>query len=95
MVQFIAESLVIAFISMVLAVGIAHLLLPFFNLITEKQIAISFNTPEFILVMIAIAIGTGVLAGLYPAFYLSAFAPTKILKSSKIKLLKISPEPIG
>lgn len=80
--QFIAESFVIVVIAMIFAIAAAHLLLPAFNLITQKQIAIPFASPVFIGAIISVAIGTGIFAGCYPAFHLSAFAPVKIFRSS-------------
>ncbi len=80
MSQFIVESIVIVTISMILAVTLAHLAMPFFNLLTGKQIEVPAYSPEFILVITSITIGTGILAGCYPAVYLSAFTPTTMLR---------------
>jgi len=77
--QFLGESMVMAFISLILSLMIVYTLLPQFNVITDKQIAFSF---EFNTILAFVAIGTvaGLLAGSYPALYLSGFNPVKILK---------------
>jgi len=70
----------------VLAVGIALLLmgfsLPLFNSVTQKQIAPPFNDTGFWLKLLAITILTGLIAGSYPAFFLSSFNPVKVLKGA-------------
>jgi predicted permease len=77
--QFLSESLLLTLFATVLAVVIAILLLPAFNQITGKQISLHFNT-TIILSFIAIIICTGLLAGSYPALYMSKFKPLAILK---------------
>ncbi|MGF6928771.1 putative ABC transport system permease protein [Chitinophaga sp. W2I13] len=78
--QFLAESLLLSFLSFIVAVGMVWLLLPLFNRITEKQITIPFDAPVLWLAGTGFAVFTGLLAGSYPAFYLSSFQPVKILK---------------
>ncbi len=80
--QFMVESILIAFISMIIAVTLLDILLPAFNLMTQKHIQIPFGAPLFILSLVSITVGTGLLAGCYPAFYLSAFSPIKTLQGS-------------
>ncbi len=82
-IQFLSESMLIASISMLIALTLVDLLMPAFNFITQKSIEVPFGSSVFILTIISIAVGTGVLAGSYPAFYLSAFSPTKTLNFSK------------
>jgi predicted permease len=77
--QYISESMMMALISLIFSVLIVVLLLPAFKEITGKQIVLQFNT-NFILSAIAITITTGLIAGSYPAFYLSGFKPVSILK---------------
>ena len=78
--QFLSESLLLSFLSFVLAVGLVWWLLPLFNRITEKQIVIPFQSPWLWAAGISFTVLTGLLAGSYPAFYLSSFRPVKILK---------------
>jgi hypothetical protein len=59
-----------------------ELLLPGFNQLTEKDLAIPFGNPIFILIILGIIFITGLLAGLYPAFFLSSFNSVKILKGT-------------
>jgi putative ABC transport system permease protein len=80
-IQFIAESTLISFVSMVFAIGIVFTLLPLFNALVSKQIAIDFGEPVFLASVFTIVIVTGVLAGSYPAFFLSAFQPAHVLKT--------------
>jgi predicted permease len=78
-IQFLSESLLLAFFTTALAVGIAWLLLPQFNQLTGKQIQMTFDG-QLILTLLAIAIFTGLVSGSYPALYLSKFNPLAILK---------------
>ncbi|MBO3698432.1 ABC transporter permease [Roseivirga sp. E12] len=80
--QFLAESILISFISFVLAVGIAYLALPFFNDLSAKQLVIPFENPLFLGSIFAGVLLVGFLAGSYPAFFLSAFKPVTVLKGS-------------
>ena len=78
-VQFLSESLLLTLCATVFAVGIAALLLPAFNEITGKQITLYFDT-SIIIYFITVIISTGLLAGSYPALYLSKFNPLAVLK---------------
>lgn len=79
--QFLAESLVYVVSAILLALVLAELGLPSFNQFTGKQLAISFFTSPFAaLVLSGLALVVTVLAGLYPAFFLSSFWPVEVLK---------------
>lgn len=78
--QFIGESIFIAFIAGLIALGIVLLVLPSFNMLTEKSLSISFRSPYFYLSFVTFIILTGLIAGIYPAFFLSSFKPVKALK---------------
>ncbi|HVX26672.1 MAG TPA: ABC transporter permease, partial [Parafilimonas sp.] len=82
--QFIGESLLLSFISLLAAIAIVYLMLPLFNQVASK--AISFNpfTPYIFASLIGITIITGLLSGSYPAFFLSSFNPVKALKGKNI-----------
>ncbi|MBS1604231.1 MAG: ABC transporter permease [Bacteroidetes bacterium] len=80
--QFIGEALLMAFLSVVLALAIVIFLLPLFNGITGKQLAIPFDSPIFWVELIVLILLTGLLSGSYPAFYLSAFNPIRVLKTA-------------
>ena len=80
--QFLSESLLISFLSFFLALGLVSLTLPFFNTLTEKQMSLQLSNPLFWTIMIVFTILTGLLAGSYPAFYLSAFNPVRVLKGN-------------
>ncbi|HUI30618.1 MAG TPA: ABC transporter permease [Candidatus Acidoferrales bacterium] len=80
--QFMSESIVISFIAVVLAIGIVELLLPFFNQVADKKMSLHlFNDPLSLPVLICFAIVVGIIAGSYPAFYLSSFHPIDVLRS--------------
>ncbi|MBX2966010.1 MAG: ABC transporter permease [Cyclobacteriaceae bacterium] len=82
-VQFIGETLMICFISLIVGMAIANfLLIPAFNSLWPymKLTTDYFGRPDFLFVMIGILAFTGLLAGSYPAFYISKFQPTTILK---------------
>jgi ABC-type antimicrobial peptide transport system permease subunit len=78
-IQFLAEAIFMAFLSLIVAGVIVVLLLPFFNQITGKQISIHPNV-NLVLLLLAVTLLTGVLSGSYPAFYLSGFNPIVVLK---------------
>jgi putative ABC transport system permease protein len=78
-IQFLSESLLMAIFTMIVAIVVAWLLLPQFNLLTGKNIKMQFDLP-LVAVLIGITLFTGLLSGSYPALYLSKFKPLAILK---------------
>jgi putative ABC transport system permease protein len=82
MFQFIAESTFISLIATLLALIIVTALLPLFNMLVNKTIAIHFGEPGFLGMIILIVVITGLLAGSYPALFLSSYQPAVVLKSS-------------
>jgi putative ABC transport system permease protein len=79
--QFLTESTLVAFISLILALGIAWAILPFFNDIAAKQMQLeNFKNPRILICIVLIPLIVGALAGSYPAFYLSSFQPIMVLK---------------
>ena len=81
--QFLSESMLIAALAFVLALGIVLLSLPYFNKLTDKSMSFQITNPLFWLIMIVFTILTGLLAGSYPAFYLSSFNPVRVLKGNQ------------
>ena len=81
--QFIGESLLMSFLSLIFALGIAELLTPFFNDITGKDIGLSALSGTLALLIIGITTITGLVAGIYPAFLLSSFKPLEALKGDR------------
>jgi putative ABC transport system permease protein len=81
-VQFLMESTLMCMVSMVLALLAVYLALPLFNILISKKIEANFLSPDFLVVSATIVLLTGLLAGSYPAFYLSAFKPVSILKGT-------------
>lgn len=81
--QFLFESLLVSLISMHIAFILAEFALPFFNSIVARPLDLSFIEDwNFILFIIGITVLTGLISGVYPAFILSRFNPSKALKSS-------------
>jgi len=81
--QFMFESVLISFIAMVLAVALAYTLLPVFNQLSAKQMEIGLFSRGWLLpAMLGLVLVVGLLAGSYPAFFLSAFRPIAVLKGS-------------
>ncbi|HVU53846.1 MAG TPA: ABC transporter permease [Puia sp.] len=79
--QFLMESVLVSLLSIVLALGLIWLLLPLFNRMSGKDLsAMSFFNPLTLLGLLVFGMVVGMLAGLYPAFVLSSFAPIKVLK---------------
>jgi ABC-type antimicrobial peptide transport system permease subunit len=80
--QFLCESLVISFIAMVVSIGLVLLMLLFFNTLADKDMSIPWGNPWFWLCMLVFTFFTGIIAGSYPAFYLSRFNPVSVLKGT-------------
>jgi putative ABC transport system permease protein len=78
--QFLVESILISMIAGFIAVGIVQLALPSFNTLTQKQLFIDFRNPASWIYALGFVLITGVLAGSYPAFFLSSFKPVAVLK---------------
>ncbi|MBX2964930.1 MAG: ABC transporter permease [Cyclobacteriaceae bacterium] len=78
--QFLSESVLLSFFSFMLAVGLAYMLLPLFNNLSGRSLFIPFNNLSFYAILFAGAVITGLLAGTYPSFFLSAFKPVNVLK---------------
>jgi len=81
-VQFYSESLLIAVFAFFLSLLIVQLALPFFNDVADKRMSVLWSHPLFWLTGISFSIITGLIAGSYPALYLSGFKPVKVLKGS-------------
>lgn len=80
-VQFIAESVVYSFIATLLAFLISYLVLPFFNELSGKQLTpANLLTPSFLGLTFLLIVVVGILAGSYPAFYLTSFEAVDVLK---------------
>ncbi len=83
--QFIAETLCMAFLSAIIAILFMSLLLPSFNSLAQTNLSLGLTQPGHIIVIVAIAIICGLIAGSYPSFYLSSFNPVSVLKGLKVK----------
>lgn len=81
--QFLIESLILTSIALFLALAIAFIALPVFNELTGKHITMTwFLSPTVMLTCLALGVTVGVLAGLYPAIFLSSFKTVQVLKGS-------------
>jgi putative ABC transport system permease protein len=80
--QFFSESLMITTFAFFLSLVVVALILPWFNQVADKQMSVLWFNPVFWILGIAFSILTGVIAGSYPAFYLSSFQPVKVLKGT-------------
>jgi len=83
--QFIGESLLFTAFAVIVSLAFVICLLPLFNAVTQKQIALPFNEGSFWLKLVIITFITGLVSGMYPALFLSSFNPVRILKGT-IKL---------
>ena len=80
--QFLGESLLISFLALLIAVGLVSLLLPVFNDLAGKKLAIHFLDSKLVLSLVSIALLTGLISGSYPALFLSGFRPVEVLKGN-------------
>jgi len=84
-VQFMGEAMIYVAIALVLAVALVELLLPAVSAALQRKIAFNYLTdPQLPLTMLGVALATALLAGLYPAFVLSSFRPSSVLKGGPI-----------
>jgi putative ABC transport system permease protein len=80
--QFLAESMVISLLALILAVMTVFLVLPAFENILKLRLEIPYRDAETWIIVAVLVVVTGFLAGSYPAFYLSAFNPVRVLKGT-------------
>jgi len=78
--QFLGESLLIVFVANIIAMILVELILPGFNNLTGKQLTINYHSTGLYLGLIAIVLFCGLLAGYYPALYLSSLKPLDTMK---------------
>jgi len=78
--QFLGESILITFISFLIASVLVEILLPSYNLLVSKNIVIDYGNPFVWLIAVGLILVIGIFSGSYPAFYLSSFQPIKVLK---------------
>lgn len=79
--QFLSESVLICFISLVFSLVLLAFIIPQFNDVTDKALTMNpVENPFVLLFFSALTIVVGLISGIYPAFFLSAFAPLKVLK---------------
>ena len=83
--KFISESLLMSFIAVLVAIALLYLLMPYYNELVQKQLSVGLLNPFHLGCLLGIGIIAGLVAGSYPAFYLSSFNPIKVLKGIKIK----------
>ncbi|CAA9485027.1 MAG: Acidobacterial duplicated orphan permease (function unknown) [uncultured Segetibacter sp.] len=79
-IQYLSESMLLTMVSLLVAIILVVLLLPQFNGITGKHLQLMLNTRD-IIIMLGIVVFTGLVSGLYPAFYLSGFNTITVLKN--------------
>lgn len=80
--QFIGESILIALIAGSIALFAVYLVLPAFNTLIAKDLQVPVSNPQFWVAALAFILFTGIVAGSYPAFYLSSFKPISVLKGA-------------
>ncbi|MFT3827737.1 MAG: ABC transporter permease [Chitinophagaceae bacterium] len=83
--QFLIEAVAMALLAVVVGIVIILMVLPAFNILVEQQLLPGLNKPLHIGVLLSIAILCGLLAGSYPALYLSSFNPVFVFKGLKLK----------
>lgn len=81
--QFLSESVLMTLVAMILALGLIFFLLPYFNQVSGRQFSfgVLFNY-DLLVTLLVLLLFVGIVAGIYPAFYLSKFIPVKVLKGT-------------
>jgi ABC-type antimicrobial peptide transport system permease subunit len=81
--QFFAESILLAFLALLLAIMLVDLLLPVYNNLVNKELSwMSLNSFVMIIGVLLIALFTGIVSGSYPALFIAAFKPVRILRGA-------------
>jgi putative ABC transport system permease protein len=80
--QFLGESILTTLLAFIISLIMVELTLPLYNTLVQKKLVIHYSEPSFWIISILIILVTGLLAGSYPAFYLSSFQPAKVLKGA-------------
>ena len=80
--QFLIEAILLTAVSAALALLLVSAILPYFNSLTDKTIFLPYSSPLFYIGLLALVLITGLLAGSYPALFLSGLAPIRVLKGS-------------
>jgi len=80
--QFFSESILVSTFAFVFSLILVELALSSFNLVADKQMTMPWSSPGFWIIGLVFSILTGIVAGSYPAFYLSSFQPVKVLKGT-------------
>ena len=83
--QFLGEAIILSFLSVALAIIMMYLILPFFNAVVQKHLTIRLANPVHLFTLIAIGLICGLVAGSYPASYLSSFNPIRVFKGLNLK----------
>ena len=90
--QFVGESIFISSIAFLVALLLTELALPFYNELVDKELFINYTAWAFWLTSLGVVVFTGIIAGSYPALYLSSFRPVEVLKG-KVKVGKSASTP--
>ncbi|AKD05483.1 ABC transporter permease [Pontibacter korlensis] len=88
--QFMIESVLVAFLALFLSVNLTGILLPQFNELTGKFINLDLTDPSLLLLLVGVAVVTGVVSGSYPALFLSSFNPAVVLKGTTKSSKRVS-----
>ena len=80
--QFFGESLLISFFSLVVAILLVWMVLPYFNELAGKTLRIDIGNSKLLFTLLGISAATGLISGIYPALFLSGFQPVKVLKGN-------------
>ncbi|MDT3402765.1 ABC transporter permease [Mucilaginibacter terrae] len=81
--QFLGETVLLSFFSLLLAIGMVKLCLPYVNQLSQRNLELSlFSNPALLLALLVLSVVVGLVSGLYPAVFLSSFQPVKVLKGT-------------
>lgn len=80
--QFFSETLMLSFISLFISLILTESVLPWYNLLLETELRIDYGNWKMLLGFLGIMVVTGILSGVYPAFFLSSFKPVRVLKTA-------------
>ena len=82
-IQFLGESLFLTFISLLLGLALVEIVLPFYNNVLERDLVLTYGDPSNLFSLVGLSLLIGIIGGAYPAFVISSYRPSQVLKANK------------
>lgn len=83
-IQFFGESILLTLLALGFAIFFVEISLPFLNPLLNKKLFIDYGSPLFLATLVGFSLATGLISGIYPAFYLAKLSPMTIIQTEKL-----------